>query len=168
VEDDFEWLTQQLCAIAELCCEGRVVSALEGGYQLGGRSCSAFARSVKGHVHTLAVAAKYGHLSPEFSLDKCQAEADTEDQVSSFSRYVSPISLLTGFFNCTFQQFLKKLVERNMDVSVPTPLEESAIVPAEPVSESAGDTFSGGLPDLPEASPSDRRKRRRAEVGQIR
>jgi hypothetical protein len=60
-----------------------VVSALEGGYQLGGRCCSAFARSVKAHVQALAVAAKYGHLSSEFSLEKCQAEAETEEQVSS-------------------------------------------------------------------------------------
>ena len=47
MEDDFEWLTGELCALAQLCCEGRVVSSLEGGYQLGGDCCSAFARSVK-------------------------------------------------------------------------------------------------------------------------
>ena len=29
---DFSWLTERLCKIAEECCEGRLVSTLEGGY----------------------------------------------------------------------------------------------------------------------------------------
>ena len=39
--------------IANTVCDGRVVSSLEGGYQLGGEFCSAFAKSVKSHVSTL-------------------------------------------------------------------------------------------------------------------
>jgi hypothetical protein len=35
VEEDFEWITNNLIRIANSCCEGRVVSALEGGYQIG-------------------------------------------------------------------------------------------------------------------------------------
>jgi acetoin utilization deacetylase AcuC-like enzyme len=31
-EADFEWLTRQLLGVANVCCEGRVVSVLEGGY----------------------------------------------------------------------------------------------------------------------------------------
>ena len=30
--DDFNWATQQVLAIARVCCPGRVVSVLEGGY----------------------------------------------------------------------------------------------------------------------------------------
>ena len=33
--------------IANTCCEGKIVSALEGGYQIGGEFYSSFARSVK-------------------------------------------------------------------------------------------------------------------------
>ena len=29
---DFEWLTHQLLGVAAVCCPGRVVSVLEGGY----------------------------------------------------------------------------------------------------------------------------------------
>ena len=47
VEEDYEWVTQRLVAIANSCCEGRIVSVLEGGYQLGGEYCSAFAQSAK-------------------------------------------------------------------------------------------------------------------------
>ena len=31
-ERDFDWVTQQLMGVANACCEGRVVSVLEGGY----------------------------------------------------------------------------------------------------------------------------------------
>lgn len=48
-EDDFEWATQQLCALAAGTCEGRVVSALEGGYDL-----EALARSATAHIRALA------------------------------------------------------------------------------------------------------------------
>ncbi len=48
---DFSWLTERLCKIAEECCEGRLVSILEGGYDL-----KALADSVKAHVTKLCEA----------------------------------------------------------------------------------------------------------------
>lgn len=36
------------------CCNGRVVSVLEGGYNINGGVVSAFARSVEAHVRGLA------------------------------------------------------------------------------------------------------------------
>jgi acetoin utilization deacetylase AcuC-like enzyme len=47
-ESDFEWATRQLMAIADNCCGGRVVSTLEGGYDL-----EALAASAAAHVRTL-------------------------------------------------------------------------------------------------------------------
>ena len=47
VEEDYDWLTRNLMRIANSCCEGRIVSALEGGYQISGEFSSAFAKSVK-------------------------------------------------------------------------------------------------------------------------
>ena len=44
-EDDYRWITRELLAIAQERCGGRVVSALEGGYDLG-----ALARSTEAHV----------------------------------------------------------------------------------------------------------------------
>ena len=44
-EADYEWLTGQLVEVANACCGGRLVSVLEGGYNLrGGPLGSAFAR----------------------------------------------------------------------------------------------------------------------------
>ena len=50
VEDDYEWLTQQIVKVANVCCQGRVVSVLEGGYKVHGGLISPFARSVAAHV----------------------------------------------------------------------------------------------------------------------
>ncbi len=52
VEADFAWATEELCAAAERSAKGRVVSMLEGGYDL-----AALARSVGVHVKTLMNAA---------------------------------------------------------------------------------------------------------------
>jgi acetoin utilization deacetylase AcuC-like enzyme len=50
--EDFRWLTRELCALAAELCEGRVVSTLEGGYDL-----SALADSARAHVDILMEAA---------------------------------------------------------------------------------------------------------------
>ncbi|TCO69916.1 histone deacetylase family protein [Rhodovulum euryhalinum] len=46
--EDFAWVTQRLCDIADAHCGGRVVSTLEGGYDL-----DALAASVAAHVKVL-------------------------------------------------------------------------------------------------------------------
>jgi acetoin utilization deacetylase AcuC-like enzyme len=48
VEDDFKWITRELMSIADGCCKGRIISTLEGGYDL-----KALAASVAIHVKTL-------------------------------------------------------------------------------------------------------------------
>jgi len=53
VEDDYEWVTAQLARIANTCCNGRIVSVLEGGYKIHGGIVSPFARSVAAHVRSL-------------------------------------------------------------------------------------------------------------------
>ena len=47
-EDDFAWVTGALCDVAENHAEGRLVSVLEGGYDL-----PALGRSVAAHVKVL-------------------------------------------------------------------------------------------------------------------
>jgi acetoin utilization deacetylase AcuC-like enzyme len=47
-EPDFAWLTQELLAVADASCPGRVVSLLEGGYDL-----NALAQSCAAHVRAL-------------------------------------------------------------------------------------------------------------------
>jgi acetoin utilization deacetylase AcuC-like enzyme len=47
-EADFAWATERLCELANRCCGGRIVSTLEGGYDL-----SALAASAAAHVTVL-------------------------------------------------------------------------------------------------------------------
>ena len=49
VEADYEWITRRIKAVAERHAQGRIVSCLEGGYNL-----SALARSVAAHLRVLA------------------------------------------------------------------------------------------------------------------
>ncbi|MEP6873086.1 MAG: histone deacetylase family protein [Burkholderiales bacterium] len=49
VEADYEWITLRLMGLAERHAQGRIVSCLEGGYNLG-----ALARSVAAHLRVLA------------------------------------------------------------------------------------------------------------------
>ena len=49
VEADYAWITDRLVEVAERHCQGRIVSTLEGGYNL-----SALGRSVVAHIRALA------------------------------------------------------------------------------------------------------------------
>ena len=49
VEADYEWITRRILGVAERHAQGRIVSCLEGGYNLG-----ALARSVAAHLRVLA------------------------------------------------------------------------------------------------------------------
>jgi acetoin utilization deacetylase AcuC-like enzyme len=49
VEADYAWITEQIMQVAKLYAQGRIVSCLEGGYNL-----SALGRSVVAHVKVLA------------------------------------------------------------------------------------------------------------------
>ncbi|MEW6120754.1 MAG: histone deacetylase family protein [Pseudomonadota bacterium] len=48
VEDDYAWITHELCALADRHAQARVVSVLEGGYDLG-----ALGRSAVAHVEMM-------------------------------------------------------------------------------------------------------------------
>ena len=76
-EEDFEWVTNGLMRIANSCCSGRVVSSLEGGYQISGEHCSAFAKSVKFHVRAMAKAAR---CTAKYDLEEAKKEMEMEAQ----------------------------------------------------------------------------------------
>lgn len=77
VEEDYEWVTANLMKIANATCNGRIISALEGGYQLGGEHCSAFAKSVKCHVATLC---SPGLRASEVKYDPVEAEREKSEE----------------------------------------------------------------------------------------
>jgi acetoin utilization deacetylase AcuC-like enzyme len=44
-DEDYEWITRQIRAIAETACNGRLVSILEGGYDLEALASAALAHT---------------------------------------------------------------------------------------------------------------------------
>lgn len=48
-EDDYVWITGKLMEVSQACCQGRVISSLEGGYDL-----AALASSTAAHVRALS------------------------------------------------------------------------------------------------------------------
>jgi len=48
IESDYQWITHEVCKIAKAHAQGRVISCLEGGYEL-----SSLARSVVAHIKEL-------------------------------------------------------------------------------------------------------------------
>ena len=55
---DYEWVTQKICQIADECAKGRIVSVLEGGYDMTALDASVFS-----HVSALAEATQQRHYS---------------------------------------------------------------------------------------------------------
>ena len=79
IEEDFEWLTDQLLRVANTCCGGRVVSALEGGYKTHGGIVSPFARSVASHVRALVDG---GRTRERYDEDEARWESSFENRLN--------------------------------------------------------------------------------------
>ena len=74
-------LLAQIVRIAEACANGRVVSVLEGGYQVAGGFVSSLARAVGSHVATLnqpsLVGASWAEAEANTRLEAAIAYEDT-------------------------------------------------------------------------------------------
>jgi len=66
-DEDYLWITQQMLSVANRCCQGRLISVLEGGYNTRAETLSPFAQSVAGHVRTLM------NTSPNFCYLESEA-----------------------------------------------------------------------------------------------
>lgn len=82
VEEDFDWVTTNLVRIANSCCNGRIVSALEGGYMTNGEYCSSFAKSAKAHVASLDKGSRTynGYYQEDSEIEK-KLEKDLIDDI---------------------------------------------------------------------------------------
>ena len=72
-EADYEWLTEELCKIANTHSQGRVISVLEGGYRIQGGVVSAFGRSVASHLRAM-----FRENKETWNAEACQKELDHE------------------------------------------------------------------------------------------
>jgi len=63
-EEDYRWVTEETLKVANSCCDGRVISVLEGGYRTKGGLVSALAQSVAVHVRALMMANRQSYSEP--------------------------------------------------------------------------------------------------------
>jgi len=79
-EFDYSWITRELVKIANKCCEGRLISMLEGGYNTnGGGLYSPLANSIYNHIF-------------ELSHDHGQQLGDTQKDFENRKRKYNQIS----------------------------------------------------------------------------
>lgn len=72
-ETDFAWATGEIMKVANRVCQGRVISVLEGGYNVLGGCASPLAQSVLAHVESLC-----SHRYEELRSEAWSLESETE------------------------------------------------------------------------------------------
>lgn len=72
IDEDYIWVTKQLLSVANRCCQGRLISVLEGGYNTRAELLSPFAQTVAGHVQTLM------HTSSNYCNLECEVQGTDE------------------------------------------------------------------------------------------
>lgn len=69
-EYDYEWFTNCILSISHSYCNDRIISILEGGYNVNGRGLSPFASSVSSHVRCLKRDYNLNYNKEEFKIIK--------------------------------------------------------------------------------------------------
>ena len=83
-EVDFYWLTKELVKISNSCCNGKLVSVLEGGYNISGKTNSPFAKTVLAHVNALHETQQYEIYSkPEIQQEQEEMEIEETQKLQS-------------------------------------------------------------------------------------
>jgi len=78
-EEDYYWVTEQLVAIANMHCKGRIVSVLEGGYNTKGGWLSPLAQCVASHVRALS--SSWACKWEEPVIEESEAEEEPEEHM---------------------------------------------------------------------------------------
>ena len=95
-ETDFAWATGEIMKVANRVCQGRVISVLEGGYNVLGGCASPLAQSVLAHVESLC-SHRYEDCDPEaWSLEsETEKKAYEEEAAAKGEKVVAlaPVSV---------------------------------------------------------------------------
>lgn len=93
-EFDYSWITKELVKISNFCCEGRIVSMLEGGYNTtGGGLFSPLGNSIYNHIYELSHDHKQQlvHKKEEFETRKRKYQEISESALpvieATYTRY---------------------------------------------------------------------------------
>ncbi|UIZ28570.1 hypothetical protein KXD40_009383 [Peronospora effusa] len=89
LEQDYEWLVGHIKQVANTCCDGRLISVLEGGYNFHGRMVSPFARSVAAHTRALINPARE-------RWDEVEIAKEAVHEQSLLANYLAPAASDSG------------------------------------------------------------------------
>ncbi|KAH7624757.1 hypothetical protein Ndes2526B_g00126 [Nannochloris sp. 'desiccata'] len=175
-EKDYEWLTDQIVQVANRCCQGRVISVLEGGYKIQGQVVSAFARSVAAHVKAMAEpnGQEWDARDAKWEREhekQLRAEAEAKRQAAAAAAMAARLAAVAEAEAAQAANALE------------TGEEEVPLVPAGGVEDVVADFLGGSPPPISIASPNldaaaapidgeeeddgSRRKRRRSTVDYV-
>ena len=84
-EFDFAFITQQIQFIANKYCNGRVVSVLEGGYNVSSGLVSSFAQSAFFHARFLNSSINMFHCY-DFKLTGIKRKYEIQDNMENFEK----------------------------------------------------------------------------------
>lgn len=155
-EKDFEWITDQIVQVANRCCDGRIVSVLEGGYRIQGNIVSAFSRSVAAHVRAMAEPnhQEWDPLDAKWERERekrLRAEAEARRQAEAEARAAEARARLAQ--SLSQEQSIEFTLDDEKPVAIddkPTSVKLKLAVDREHASEESG-----------------RNKRRRSEVDYV-
>ncbi|KAG1689181.1 hypothetical protein DVH05_002744 [Phytophthora capsici] len=89
LEQDYEWLVAHVKQVANSCCDGRLISVLEGGYNFHGRMVSPFARSVAAHTRAL--------INPaQEKWDEHEIAKEAAHEQALLANYLAPTAAAPG------------------------------------------------------------------------
>lgn len=81
LDDDYFWVTDRLRAMAEKWCGGRLVSVLEGGYNVNGGALAPLARSAASHLRALCKPAPAAYEETPDAVASLQEKLQEVDAV---------------------------------------------------------------------------------------
>ncbi|GLD94846.1 hypothetical protein PINS_up003471 [Pythium insidiosum] len=146
LEQDYEWLVSHVKRVAQRCCQGRVISVLEGGYNFHGRVVSPFARSVAAHARALINPTR-DEWDEELIAREAAHEGHLLDAIHGRDTNAAPAAAPTTL-----------LVAKRRVASADTAATSAS---AEPTGSTASNA------ETPDAAPSRRSKRARKQVDYV-
>tara|TARA_B100001996_G_scaffold319906_1_gene263883 strand:+ start:25 stop:861 length:837 start_codon:yes stop_codon:yes gene_type:complete len=155
-ELDYEWLTGELCEIANKHADGRVVSVLEGGYRIQGKAVSAFGRSVASHCKALFATHNTDYFDEKINAQILEKEVAKKREQRELAR-LERLERET-------EQLRRRQEERERELLRLQEFEENGGVEAEDAGGAPTEAAPAEAPELPAGEIVGKRRRRGGAV----
>jgi acetoin utilization deacetylase AcuC-like enzyme len=114
VEEDYAWATKEVLRIADKCCQGRVVSVLEGGYDVR-KETNALAKSVVAHVDAMVMYANGSHCAKFTTTSILPVSTTTIDSTTDQTTALEMKKELSCYMKLKHEGALQELLSTSLD-----------------------------------------------------